>query len=436
MNEPVTAPGSRVVWLKIAILFAVAFSLSAVWVKTGIGFNPRRQPDAALFEGVAANLADGHGYSYDTKPPYRPELTRSPCFPALASLVYRLFGRDREAVFWMNAVFVSLAVVLGYVLARRLFRDERAAWIGACVMCLTPQVSGSSDSFLSEPLAMFLIVLIALVALRAGGWRDRPWEAAALGGLGLLMAALVLARANFTVPVLVATGWVSFSLLRGRWRSPRAWAALLAFSVTLGGPVLAWSARNASVGLSFAPMPAGGAASYVYETKRFADLILDPDEQVPMVNRVYWSHYRKHLGPKQILEIERENRVWFKNVLRRHWNRILLATPWRVVNLFSNPLVCVYDQPWPNDLDEWVMPRLIWVSRVLWLLSFVGFLVAWRRKEARWVWLASVGILIPFHLLTVCHYRYSTSLLPLAMPYCGVAVTAFGRFLVRRFRRR
>jgi 4-amino-4-deoxy-L-arabinose transferase-like glycosyltransferase len=421
--------------LKIAILFLVAFALSAYFVTTGIGFNPRRQPDAALFEGVAVNLAAGHGYSYDVRPPYRPELTRSPLLPAVAAVVYKAFGPDPQNVFWMNAVLIALSVALGYLVALRLFGDERAAWVGACIMCLTPQVSGSADSFLSEPLAMFLLVLAVHLLLRVEDWRDRAWEAPALLGLGLVLAGLILARSNFTVPVIVATGWLAFAVFRPRWTKVRAWAAILAFCIGLGAPVLAWSARNASVGLAFAPMPAGGAASYVYETKRFADHILDPDEQVPMVNRKYWSHYRKHLGPAEIIQIEKQNRAWFKGVLRRHWGRILLATPWRVVNLFSNPLVCVYDQPWANDLDEWVMPRLIWVSRVLWLLSLAGLVVVWRRKEARWVWLGTVGILVPFHLLTVCHYRYSTSLLPLAMPYCGVAVMAFWRWSARRFRR-
>ena len=104
-------------------LFLATFALAGYWIVT----NPQHPlPDPTLYEGIGANLATGNGYSFDETPPYRPELTRTPFLPFLISVLYLIIGRHSEAVLWMNAVWIGLAVALGYLLALRLFNNIRS----------------------------------------------------------------------------------------------------------------------------------------------------------------------------------------------------------------------------------------------------------------------------------------------------------------------
>ena len=112
---------------------ALGFALSGFWIVT----NPQRPtPDAALYEGIAANLAAGNGFSYDREPPHRPEITRTPFLPAWTAALFAVFGRDTAPVLWANALLIALALALGYAVAVELFRDRAAALGGALLAAL------------------------------------------------------------------------------------------------------------------------------------------------------------------------------------------------------------------------------------------------------------------------------------------------------------
>lgn len=408
--------------IRYLALFAASLSLSAVWIVANPQTGNKWRPDAILFEGIAANLADGNGYSFDKAPPYRPEITRSPFLPAMAAVVFAVSGKKPAVVLWLNAVLIALSVAFGYAVARRIFESEKAAHVGAWIACLTPQVSGSANAFLTEASAMFQVCFAVWLILLWREHKNSRWTAAISAALGLTMASLVLNRPNYTIPVLAAGMWaLLFVLGNSGWRSQRGWIVSGVFCFALGAPVLGWSARNASVGLAFSPMGTGGGAGYVHEVRRNRDLLLEPNEEIPSFNEQFWSHFRKPMGPEQLLELDKKNMEWFKELAARRWGRMLLSIPVRVLGLFSNRAVCVYNQPWPNRMDDVFMPIAKWTSRALWLLSTIGFLLLWRRPDARSIWIIPIASLVFFHSFTACNPRYLTPLLPLLMPYAGVA---------------
>lgn len=427
----------KLTYIVATLLFIAAFSRSGYWIVT----NPQQPlPDPTLYEGIGANLAEGNGFTFDAVPPYRPEITRTPLLPLMIAILYQFTGRNPEAVLWMNAVWVGLAVGLGYLLAFRLFRNHWAALIGGLIALLTPPVTGSANNILTEPFAM--------VQLTLGAWLLMDWPARMKGRLapvhagvlGLWFSTIPLNRGALTPLVLVAGAFVVWESLRaGRWRTRGAWANAMIFAVLLGTPVLGWSARNASVGLSFSPAPVGLYASRVFDIKRYEEHLLDPGEQLPRVNRQYFLHWKKHYGPEKLMRLEQQNKEWFLAWKEQHGDRILRAMPWRLLGLFSFFRNSIFP-PWPLEINEQMKEKMRWISRFLWSLSLLGLAVSWRNRWARYIWLVPVGTIIVMHLPTVCHSRYAFPLLPLLMPYGGVFLVftyrhSIGR-AVRRFRLR
>ena len=375
MNE--TPPTQRD-WIVAAAFGAVAFAMCAGWIL----FNPQRPlPDPTLYEGIAANLAAGNGYSFDVEPPYRPELTRTPFLPLLISILYRVIGRTSEAVLWMNGVLIALSAGLAYILALRLFKDRAAAICGTAVLVLTPPFTGAANNILTEPPAMLLMTVSALLLLN---WKKRvlgpraPLHAAVLGAV---LAALALNRTSMILMVLAASLYIAATTLHRRYRNPRAWITMALFCAILGTPVLSWSARNLSVGLSFSPAPIGLYASRVLDMKRYSEHLLDPGQRVPRVNREYFLHWKRHYGPGKLKELEHENRVWFTNWRAKHGKRILTSLPHRALGLFSFFRTTIYP-PWPGHMDHAIRAKMRVWSRILWATAFFGFIVAWRNRRA------------------------------------------------------
>ncbi|HUT78271.1 MAG TPA: glycosyltransferase family 39 protein [Polyangia bacterium] len=403
----------------IAALFAAGFSLCALWIVV----NPQRPtPDASLYESIGANLAAGNGFSHDSGPPYRPELTRTPLVPGLTAVVYSALGREPAALLWINALLVAGALVLGYLAALRLFHDRAAALAGSVIALVTPPVAGAVNNVLTEAPAMFQVALAAVLLL---GWRDRrrrPRAWLGAGAIGLVLASLVLNRPAFAPAALIAAAWVGLTGLAGAWRARSAWIPILALAVALGAPVLAWSARNASVGLPFSPAPVGGAASRVYDLGRWARQLGDPPVRLPEVNRAFFDHWKRPRGPQELIELDRANGAWLDDWLVENGDRWARVLPARLLGLFSDFRISIWP-PWDGRrYDRVLWPILAWISRGLWLLSLLGFVATFRRPAARWIWLGALVPLVAIHAASVCNPRYLTPLLPLLMPYGGAAI--------------
>jgi 4-amino-4-deoxy-L-arabinose transferase-like glycosyltransferase len=413
-------------WL--AGLFAAGFALGALWIIV----NPQRPtPDAVLYESIGANLAAGNGFSHDHQPPFRAEITRTPLVPALVALVYSVFGREPAAMLWLNALLAAAALALGYLAALRLLGDRAAAAAGSVVALLTPQVAGATNNILTEAPAMFQVALGAVLLLRWLDAREGPRAWLRAGAIGLVLASLVLNRPAFAPAALLAAGWVAITALAGRWRALAAWGAVLALAVSLGAPVLAWSARNASLGLPFSPAPAGGAASRVHDLGRWARALGEPKVRLPEVNRRFFDHWQEPLGPEELRELDRANAAWLDGWMTANRDRWLGAQPERVLGLFGDFRISIWPVWDGRKYDRVLWPILAWVSRGLWLLSLLGFVAAFRRPAARFVWLGALVPLVAVHAATVCNPRYVAPLLPLLMPYGGAAILGAWRRAVR-----
>jgi hypothetical protein len=256
-----------------------------------------------------------------------------------------------------------------------------------------------------------------------------PFHAALLG---LLLASVVLNRSSMTPAVLIAGAYIVIVNLRGRWRQPLVWVNVLLFSLLLGAPVLHWSARNASLGLSFSPAPIGMYASRVFDIKRHREYLLNPGERIPRVNKLYFLHWKRHYGPEELMELEARNKEWFEKWFEENSDRVISSAPYRFLALYSAFRNSIFP-PWPIEKDRENREIMRWISRGLWTLSLLGLILCWNNRAARWIWLILVVPLTMVHLMTVCHERYVFPLLPLLMTYGGVVFAKGGRLFKALF---
>jgi 4-amino-4-deoxy-L-arabinose transferase-like glycosyltransferase len=228
------------VGIAVALLVAIPVCV-AVWVQR---HDPDRAlaPDSPSYEMSArALLADGEFW---TEPGSgRPQIHRTPGYPALIAGSYGVFGHNPAVVIviqlLMNGVILAL---VGWMAGRA---GVAAGWTAAGVLGLDVTFVASAQYLLAETfftlqLVLFAVLWIAMRSAPANG--SRRLALAALSGVVLATAALARPIAYY-LPVLVA---VVTGLAARRdgltWR--RAWASaavLLLPAVVLLGT---WQVRN------------------------------------------------------------------------------------------------------------------------------------------------------------------------------------------------
>lgn len=222
------------------MVFALALAPRVTW-----GIYADRPPqglnDPTVYDFLAHQIAEGHGYSRPTGEPfaYYPV-----AYPATMGGLYWLldhtFLPDNyvRASKMMNAVFGALTVLMVYLLALRLF-DRRVGLLAAGVLAFFPSQVFYTGTLLSEPLFTMLVVAGMLVLLWKP-WRSDGVEAWRLAAFGLLMGAATLTRAiTLLVPVVLALVWLF--TLRPRWKALTQ-AGVVALGIAVF--VVPWSVRN------------------------------------------------------------------------------------------------------------------------------------------------------------------------------------------------
>ena len=197
-------PSDKKTLTAVFFIFSLALALRLL---TGVylGFNAPPDfdacgADAVEYEALAHSLQKGEGYSLDD----HPTAFRAPGYPLFLSLFYTLFGHH----FWINKVLLSVIGALSCVglffLVRLLLANDRIATIVGLIMAVFPLQLYYTGHFTSEPLAIFLNILITIVMVKSLSAPD-PKTALKLCFLaGLLCGYSTLTRsANLIYPVML-----------------------------------------------------------------------------------------------------------------------------------------------------------------------------------------------------------------------------------------
>jgi hypothetical protein len=242
----------------LAVILVVAGGLRVGFAADSTDFQP---PDSRAYARLAENLYESGSFdaSREGERPAQPSSTYAPGLPLLVAGIYTVTGgEDRNLARIVLALFGTAAVLLTYLLARRL-AGPVAGLVAAGALAIYPALFEYQALLLGEPLASFLLAA-GVLALLAARERDRLW---AWGGCGALFAALALVRPEYLLVALV----MPFAVLLPRpdgaalGRRAAGLAAMLAATVLLLAP---WTIRNAIVLDRVVPVSTGsGKALYI-----------------------------------------------------------------------------------------------------------------------------------------------------------------------------
>lgn len=232
--------------------------------------------DGRDYAQLARNILEQHVYSVDTQPPYQPTLIRLPGYPLFLAAIYSVFGHGNNAAVRSAQAVIDTGTCL-LVAALAWFwqpgdgaenrRKRRAAIFAYTLAALCPFVVIYTGTILTETLATFLAVAMALTATLAlkseSGRVSFIWWAISglTAGVSVLMrpdSGLFAAALGIT---LVATGLARRSASGARpsrrWSLSRlAAVAARAAVLSLGfaAVLVPWTIRNERVFHVFQPL--------------------------------------------------------------------------------------------------------------------------------------------------------------------------------------
>lgn len=225
-----------ITWLMVFITFGV-FCRFSLWLRISQTPQLTVTGDGVGYEQVARNLLKGVGFSMETAPPYLPDMIRTPGYPLFIAAIYRIFGYRPEMVtLAQNLLSVGLLLV-GYLLARRLF-GLKAAMFATILMALDVGAIILANVTLTETLFIILFVSVTYCLFRSF---DSPRGMAWIAGAGLLLglATLVRPASLYLVVVLLPLIWWT---MRYSWQEKG--VRTIIFVVVFLLVLAPWSYRN------------------------------------------------------------------------------------------------------------------------------------------------------------------------------------------------
>ena len=208
------------------------------------------QQDAWDYNRHARSIAEGHGFPDSYYVVDRgPSALRAPGYPYFLGGLYAASGDSIALGRLANAALGALAVLLLYLIAKRIW-GPRIALLAAALGAVFPPLVLLSRELLSEPLFIALELGMVLSVLEFRRLRKLRW--AALAGLLFGLAALTRNPGPALAIPLIVGLWV----LRPRlsWRATAAPALALLCAVLTIAP---WTVRNAIEFGRFVPITTG-----------------------------------------------------------------------------------------------------------------------------------------------------------------------------------
>ena len=205
--------------------------------------------DGLVYNRLAVNMLEGHGFSQCAEPPYTPSISRTPAYPALIAAVYFLFGKERYDVVRVLQIVLMLASAL-FVFA--------IAWMvtGSKIVSFLALVlssfygysffgSGVYSYLLTETLTIILVNASICFMLLAMLKKRTIYFVV----LGILLALSMLTRpSNLFFPMAVALFFL------GTKPAKRTISLVVLMMIVTATAVLPWTIRNYRCFHTFVPL--------------------------------------------------------------------------------------------------------------------------------------------------------------------------------------
>ena len=210
-----------------------------------------------------------HGvFSIAAVPPYYPDLTRTPGYPAFLVVFDWIGGGNISVVQLAQYGIVAATAILAGIIGRRLLGRTTGTLAAVLTATYLPFL-GYSMRFMTEVFAtaaMTLVILLLLVARRSG-------RISACAGAGLALAVLTYARPEFLLFGPLAAV-VLLPGTRESRRSLRGWTRSLMLLAVFVAALIPWTVRNALVtGGELVPMAAATGNNLLASVDQYNGLI-------------------------------------------------------------------------------------------------------------------------------------------------------------------
>ena len=166
------------------IIFILAVGIRLITVLPG---SSPPVADAAVYDGLAVSLSQGHGYVDANNEPHS---FYPPLYPVFLSIIYKIFGHNRNMAVIFQSIIGGLACVLTYLIGRKLY-SRQAGILAAFISAVYLPFIKSAGLLLTELFFTFILLLIIFYLLKAkeakAGYKDCII-------LGLLLTAALLTK--------------------------------------------------------------------------------------------------------------------------------------------------------------------------------------------------------------------------------------------------
>jgi 4-amino-4-deoxy-L-arabinose transferase-like glycosyltransferase len=235
----VMTSGSVKTRLLVVLALALAVRLTAIFA---IG-NPQQVPrslaegDAPTYYVLADHMLDGTGYRYAPDGP--PTAKRTPGYPLLLASVFKIFGRNFNAVRGVQCLLDVATTYLVFALAVILFGNPAVGLAAALAYALYLPAIQSTTYIMTETLYAFLLTLSVTAAALA--LKARNFSLYAASGIALGLATLTRPGVlGLPLAMLV----VSFFAGRGQASAGRVFKGCLILLLAFCAALLPWVVRN------------------------------------------------------------------------------------------------------------------------------------------------------------------------------------------------
>ena len=232
-----------------------------------VAASPERRmyvPDSEDYLTLAKNLAAGRPYSRDVRPPYRPEILRTPLYPSFLAGLDRLRLALPASGTVAGVVFSCLAIVLVRSAAGKWGLSPRNGGIAALFVAMDLGAAAYANFLLSE--ALFVMLLLLAFSLVGPGSPEMNDGSAARAGVLLGLATLCRPIA-LGLPLALSIG-----------RRFRFSAVLFASSAAV---VVPWMIRNAATAGSFTVSSVASVNLYYHRAEKVLDARRGREEEPP-----------------------------------------------------------------------------------------------------------------------------------------------------------
>jgi 4-amino-4-deoxy-L-arabinose transferase-like glycosyltransferase len=310
----------------IVALVAVALVVRIAVIASDEGYVP--QQDAWDYDRHALSIAGGDGFpeSYYVADE-GPSALRAPGYPLFLGAIYGVSGDSTTLGRLGNAALGALAVLLVYLIAKRIW-GRRIGLFAAAAAAVFPPLVMLSQELLSEPLFIALVLGMVLAILEFRGSRETRWAVFA----GVLAGLAALTRnpgPALAIPLLVGL-WVG----RPRWSWAAARIPLLALLCAVL-VVFPWTVRNAVEFGRFIPVTSGTgfATAGTYNPISYEDDEHPASWRTPLIVPDYTPLFAGSGIDEGTLDAGlREEAVEFA---REHPLYVLEVTGWNLMRMFE-----------------------------------------------------------------------------------------------------